>query len=300
MLRLLLLLLSAATVAAQQPAPPVKKMIFKPALTHVVQVPPAATVPPEPLKMPNVLWLNLKTAQVTLREQVRRVAEGTGEGIVIKQDPPPGADVGPNTPVTIVLGVPRLLLTASTESPRVGQKVAFRLSFDPPLRPGVGPIEYRISWDAGASEEVLAGPAVRHAFADANPHVVTATAVIEQQLTTDPATMTISVVALPSPVPPTPVQPEPVRPTPKPSPVLPLPKFVLIGIALVVLAILGGLAARKPPSQAATPQPNLSFHSEISRTDYTIERPESVCTGPHVRLRSGIRSMVVMEGDTNV
>jgi|GEM_PF-4103951 len=299
MLRLLLLV-SAVTAAAQQPAPPVKKVTFNPALTHVIQVPPTATVSPEPLKMPNVLWLNLKTAQVTLREQVRRVAEGTGEGIVIKQDPPAGAGVGPNTPITIVLGVPRLLLTASTESPRVGQKVAFRLSFDPPLRAGVGPIEYRISWDAATAEEVLGGPSARHVFTDANTHLVTATAVIAGQLTTQPATMTISVVAPPKPVQPEPVQPTPVQPAPKPSPALSWPKFVLIGIALVVLAIVGGFIARKPPSQPATTGSNVSFHSGIARTEYTIERPQSVCTGPHVRLRSGIRSMVVMKGDAHV
>lgn len=186
-------------MTAQQPRTPPKGGAAREAATGLagrLAVSQTTTVAPARLKMPNVLWLERNEAQGLLERRLHRLARVAGnEGVVVAQDPPPDADVPLEGVVVIVLGVPKLSLTASNLNPRTDEQVTFTLAFDPPPASS-SKVEYHFVWDDGA-DVTTAEPRTSRQFLEARTHSVSAYAVINGHWKTDRATMRISVAALP-------------------------------------------------------------------------------------------------------
>lgn len=182
-----------ATVAAAQQKVP-KKPNLRPIVTHYVG-PVTQTVPPPPPKMPDVRWLDFRKAEITIRELVHRVAQPVGDPqeLVIAQNPDPGLDMSPNTPLTITLGRPKLSLIAPLAA-KTNEPVKVVFTFAPP--PPSLPIEYHVAWGEGP-EETVTTPSAKHVFAKERTYSVSAYAVIAGRWKADPGSATIAVAAPP-------------------------------------------------------------------------------------------------------
>jgi beta-lactam-binding protein with PASTA domain len=154
--------------------------------------------PPPPRQMPDVRWLDYKTAEVAIREAVGSVAKPAGDlrELLIAQSPEPGADVVPKTPLTITFGKPTLQLTVSNSAPKANEDVEIKLVFDPLPPPSHPAIEYHYAW-GDDRQETLATPVATHSFTEGRQYVVSAYAVIGGRWQTDPVSASISVTPPP-------------------------------------------------------------------------------------------------------
>lgn len=177
---------AASLAVAQQP---VKKSPFavSNAAQHFVLI----------RRMPDVLWLDAKTATMQVIRQLDRNPTLVGEGIVLVQDPAPGT-VAPKQ-ITLTLGWPKVVLTAPTNRLMVNDSMIFTVALDPPPPPKIQNVEYHLVFD---NEDVVAAQAT-HRFTEARTYNVSAYAVIPGVLTTPRTTIAITAEA-PPPPPPTP------------------------------------------------------------------------------------------------
>ncbi len=147
--------------------------------------------------MPDVLWLDAKTATMQVIRQLDRNPTLVGEGIVLVQDPAPGT-VAPKQ-ITLTLGWPKVVLTAPTNRLMVNDSMVFTVALDPPPPPKIQNVEYHLVFD---NEDVVAAQAT-HRFTEARTYNVSAYVVIPGVLTTPRTTIAITAEA-PPPPPPTP------------------------------------------------------------------------------------------------
>ena len=297
--RVLLFLLCgcAAVSAAGQVAPARQPLRVNPAAMQIPTVTATETVAPAVLKMPDVRLLRPDSAATQLRRDLHHLPEFTGDGpIVVAQDPPPGADVGPDTKILLTLGVPQLSVTASTVTPAVDEDVVFQVAAEP----SSGDIVYSFAWNDGSAESETSVPRATHRFSKAGTYeVVVRARVFGVEM--GPVITTISPVA---PLPPPPLDtigttaviptPEPAQPpvntttAVNPPSTVPWLTIALIAAAAVAAAALVRVVRRKPPAPS-TPPPRVSIRSGLGPTDHTIEHPEQIRNGLSLRLRGGVR-----------
>src|SRR5215472_5223610 len=101
------------------------------------RTPPPATQPA--IKVPPLYWSNLQEAAATLQrlDLQPRFSDQNPGNIVIDQRPAPGTPVSPRFVVELIMGKPRLTLSAIPSAEIVtakpNQQLAFSLKLEPPL-----------------------------------------------------------------------------------------------------------------------------------------------------------------------
>ena len=176
---------AASSAIAQQPVKKPQAAVLKTAPFVVVR------------SMPDVLWLDATTARMQIIKALDRSPQITGEGIVLVQEPPPG--IFNAKQITLTLGRPKTVLTASSDHPRVNESVIFSVVLDPPPPARINDIQYHLVFD---NEDVVVPAQTTRQFAEAKTYEVLAYAVIGSALTTDRTPITITAVAPPAPPPP--------------------------------------------------------------------------------------------------
>jgi beta-lactam-binding protein with PASTA domain len=237
-----------------------------------------APLPPVP-KMPQLLWLERTEADARL-QALKLGANVAGQnGIVIGQNPTAGSPVPPGSVITLLLGVPKLSLSTPAANARVNDEVTFNAAFDP-LPPAPAKVAYRFQWRDGTSDTAADQAVAAHRFSAAGTYPVVAAAVINDRWTVDSAPVNVSVAALP--------------------PTIPWKTILLVAAALAVL-IVGTLLVRGRTSETTAPSPQLppavSLRSGLGlATTHEIEHSGPITNGLSVHLRSGVRSVVAVEG----
>lgn len=247
----------------------------------VVSNPVSLTIagPPPVPKMPQLLWLERSDADARL-QALKLGANVAGQnGIVIGQNPAAGSEVPPGLVITLLLGVPKLSLSSPATNPRVNDEVTFNAAFDPPP-PVPAKVAYRFQWRDGTSDTAGDQAVAAHRFSAAGTYPVVAAAVINDRWTVDSAPVTVSVVAPAAPIPWT--------------------TILLVAAALAVL-IAGTVLVRGRTSGSTAPSPQLppavSLRSGLgSATSHEIEHSGPITNGLSVHLRSGVDSVVAVEG----
>jgi hypothetical protein len=196
--------------------------------------------------------------------------------------------------------MPQLTLAPSAGQVNVNDQVTFTTNLTPPAN-GMQ-VEYHFPFSDGTPDVPTSQYAAVHQFAAAGDYRVAAYAVVSGRWTVKSEPAAISAVPLPATttettgtVPPTQSSPPPVTPPPAEMP------WSLIAAGAVAAVILGAVARaalRKP--RASTAPPTVSIRSGLGATNCSIEDAEQIRRAPSVRVRAGVRSAVVIEGDVNV
>lgn len=140
-------------------------------------------------------------------EEVARVLEslhlrpefsGKQVGIAVDQKPEAGTRVRWGSGVAVTLGaLPKLVVSGPQAPAYAGNELTFTAAFVPPLPAGVK-VGYYFYWNDGSRAESTANAVVPHRFADAGPHVVSVTGVVNDRVKIG-SRVSVDVVAPPPP-----------------------------------------------------------------------------------------------------